>query len=103
VLEGDDCVEAIVRTIGHEALYSEAMAALTKRVEAAGIDTLMTSPVPDDPEFREYVDNAMLSRAIEWGHAGYLLGLGSRERPRHATRRLGSELALVHPTRARVV
>jgi hypothetical protein len=75
VLEGDDAVETIAKTIGHEQLFADALVALGDRLEAAGIDATMPNPTRDDPESCSPLEDAMLSRAIEWGHAGYWLGL----------------------------
>jgi hypothetical protein len=73
IVEGDDFVEAVVQVTGHEAFYHEHISALAKRVEEAGIDGRIPSPILDDVD--SWFDDAMLSRAIEWGYAGYLLGL----------------------------
>ena len=75
IREGDDYVEAIVRVIGQEARYSDAMHALADRLAAAGVDAQVPDPWADDPNHMGDVDDGMLSRAIEWGAAGYLLGV----------------------------
>jgi hypothetical protein len=76
VAEGDDHVEPIVRKIGNEGVFSDAMRAITKRLADAGhLGEEVPNPYTDDPGNVGYLDDAMLSRAIEWGAAGYVLGI----------------------------